>query len=64
MRTYFYSGSTRVIDGVSKSQCGTVSVESDDDSPGDIFQQLMEDKEKQFGETFILTAFNRIDESC
>ena len=56
---YFYSGSTAIIAGDSKSFCGTGVVELSS-SPTALMNEILEAKNEEFNIACILTALNKI----
>ena len=57
---YFYSGNTTMINGNNTQSWGVITVDGEHD-PGEIATQIANDKTKELGRMFVLTAFNRVD---
>ena len=60
MRSYFYSGSTPIINGNSSQSSGVVDVKSDE-RPLNIMWQIVNERMKELNsDSFVLVAFNEV----
>jgi len=57
---FFYSGQTQVHDNCNEVFCGTWSIKDGDKSPSDVLQDIIDEKQLEFGKKVTLTCLNII----
>lgn len=55
---FFYAGSTKMEEGIFDTFCGTWTVDGDDKTPHDVWQDIIDNKREELGKDVCLTAMN------